>query len=1228
MTVLLVASAAGTLWLYIKSNNEKGLGSISSEWDLVNIWKYLPTVVVVILLAVWHRIDFSTRILQPWANLRKGPASAEDTVFLDLLTPMLPTLIWTASRIKAWPSLITILTVLLMGLVRALSTGLIQVNTISFVTPDFPLQKTANFDASGWNAKTNDNVSATLYYGTWAQGLPWPEWTFGNATFEPLRPSLLSSETAGLPPNSTATLRKTMPKGNSTAKSHNATTTGNLNATSYTAITTGFFPHMECEEAHIDDRGIRTTNKNTYSANITFESSSCKVDVELPLLDPTAVNTWKTVGRNPERSFVGSFKQVACPDKSQRFLASVTLVDTNMKLVNSSSLFCRPSYSVKSVTVQVALPGNQPRADWSTFERGSGLLDNMDPMVLLSHLVNSTMYAGFPAVKQPAKTSVNNDPFLRAASVSLLRADLDTIYLEPFLDPKVMELHIRNAYSGMAAITVQKRMLHAASDTSLGEPILGTSAHDEQRLCVPWENAFLMIGLLVVCAVLSTILVFKRPNGVVPRDPRSIGGVGLILRNSSELHRRCERGLAQLQYSIRESGLSSHVYFAGGQPRFVVDIDDKARMEKQSSSTSLDEPDKMWRPFVLTIRGRLSSIIVPIIFIAVLELIQRLSDRSSGFVAISGAGWERFFISVVPALVKSLVGALFASINHNTQLLTPHHAMASGKQKSMRQGFFSHNLGRLPIWSIWVSLYDHHWAAAFSALGTMLAALLTIVVAGLYSITSVDFATTSVPVQRTDSFGVAWNGSTTFQDGGAAQALSLITWQNLTYPQWTYDDLVFPSLTLGAGALVGGLEAAQRVTVTVPARRAVLDCDINKPEKVKVGMTSKTSYEFTIFTDIKSRCPDSTGKIVPTRISSIFSNVTGFGGELGQLWETGDTIQYISPGINKPPPVNKSGCHSLIFYYGSFPSEQELKQKRAPYNLTSSEAQVTTMACTQLIQEIDVSLSLQVLAGGSLTMDPSRIPVPDERTARYVNDGSPAASNVQEYQVMYPLRNYFKPVTSDPDTVQHLQALRGLDGFYQAAVVAGGLDPASLVGSENASRLNQITNKLYGRYMAQVMHRIMRSSEPTTTSTTNGSQTPSSQQQQNTLSATVTQSQTRLLQNKNQKLILQALLGAMMLCVGGSWWFMPHKKLLPHPPASIAGTAVMLARSGLWGRGGGGGGFDGEEESPLLQDGAEWLDDDDIIKPLERWMSHEVECVFGARHDGSVGVNVVHRRRR
>ncbi|KAK6827409.1 hypothetical protein PG987_010750 [Apiospora arundinis] len=740
MTVLLVASAAGTLWLYIKSNNEKGLGSVSSKWDLVNIWKYLPTVVVVILLAVWHRIDFSTRILQPWANLRKGPASAEDTVFLDLLTPMLPSLIWTVSRIKAWPSMITILTVLLMGLVRALSTGLIQVNTISFVTPDFPLQKTANFDASGWNAKTNDNVSATLYYGTWAQGLPWPEWTFGNATLEPLRPSLLSSETA--------TLRKTMPTGNSTAKSHNATTTGNLNATSYTAITTGFFPHIECEEAQIDDRGVRTTNKNTYSANITFESSSCKVDVELPLLDPTAVSTWKTVGRNPERSFVGSFKQVACPDKSQRFLASVTLVDTNMKLVNSSSLFCRPSYSVKNVTFQVALPGNQPRVDWSTFEGGSGLLDNMDPMVLLSHLVNSTMYAGFPAVKQPAKTSVNNDPFLRAASVSLLRADLDTIYLEPFLDPKVMELHIRNAYSGMAAITVQKRMLHAASDTSLGEPILGTSAHDEQRLCVPWENASLMIGLLVVCAVLSTILVFKRPNGVVPRDPRSIGGVGLILRNSSELHRRCERGLAQLQYSIHGSGLSSHVYFAGGQPRFVVDIDDNARMEKQSSSTSFDEPDKMWRPFVLTIRGRLSSIIVPIVFIAILEFIQRLSDRPSGFVTISGAGWERFLISVVPALVKSLVGALFASINHNTQLLTPHHAMASGKQKSMRQGFFSHNLGRLPI-----------------------------------CITSVDFAMTSVPVQRTDSFGVAWNGSTAFQDGGAAQALSLITWQNLTYPQ-------------------------------------------------------------------------------------------------------------------------------------------------------------------------------------------------------------------------------------------------------------------------------------------------------------------------------------------------------------------------------------------------------------------------------------------------------------
>ncbi|KAK8105107.1 hypothetical protein PG999_008466 [Apiospora kogelbergensis] len=1110
MAVSLFILAAAILGLYIASTRNQGLGSASPNDSIVYLWRYLPTtgqfdststlqfiltqffaIVIVVLLAVWNGIDFSTRLLQPWVNLQNGPAPAESTLLLDLLTPMLPVMLWTASKLKTWPSLLTLSAVLSLDVIastqssslltntqRVLSTGLFQISTVPIARHDFPLLKDANFDVSGWNANVNDNVTAMVYYGIWTQRLPLPEWTFDNVTLEPLRPL---SDTAKKPVNSL-----------------------------YRGTTKGFISTMECEEAHIDSGGVRITNDYTNMANITFESPSCKAEVALPLIDPTTgIKTWKAAGRNPNRSFVGTSQFVTCPDRSRRFLASVTLVDSNMRLLQSSSLFCRPSYFVQNVNVEVALPGNRPRVDWTTFKAGTVQLEHLDPVDLLSNIVSSARSAGFPTVKQPSNTSVNNDPFLRAASVSLLRDDLDTIYLEPFLDPKVMMEHIRNAFSGMASILVHNRMLSATAQS-----LLGTSSHDEARVHVPPGTALPIFGLLVLCALFSILLLVLRPRGIVPRDPRSIGGIGIILRNSRDLQRRCGHGLFQLRQSIRDAEFYSYV-LPGNRAKFVVaEIAANDREEKRTcpKMAAPNQNQELWQPIVLANWCRILSISVPLLLVAALEYIQRASDRSNGFVAIPNAAAAHYSVNIVPAMVMWATGALFASINFNILLLSPYKSMVGGKA-SMGQGILSHNLGRLPLVSLLVSIRDKHTSACFSAIGTIMGTFLTIVVAGLYSVTSIDVET-QASVRRTDSFGMKWDGSA-FEDGGAAQALSLITWQNLTYPQWTYDDLVFPILSM-EGVEASSTETGGRVNVSVPARRAVLQCDASEPEKVTVGVLSNLSSSFTIFTELRSRCPGSTGRPIPTRIGSTISNLTGVGGQLGHLWETA-TIAQGGPFSGKPPPINKPGCHSLIAYYGSFPSE--FTHRQAPFNLSSSEARVTTLACTQLVQEVDVTLSLQILAGGSLGVDLNRAPIPDEGTARLVNAGTPDASNVQEYQVAFPISYYFRPVTSDAGVLRRLQTLRGLDGFYQAVVLGGrGRDPDDLVGRENVTRLIEATSKMYGRYMAQVMHRIMRSPN-----TTGGGSSAS----QRTFTAAATHSQTRLRQNVGPKVALQVLLGLM-----------------------------------------------------------------------------------------------------
>ncbi|KAK7955821.1 uncharacterized protein PG986_005043 [Apiospora aurea] len=1118
------------LWLrrHILITRNQGLGSTSSTDGIVYLWKYLPTTGelgspvhiahVNVLMAVWHGIDFSTRLLQPWANLQSGPKTADSTLLLDLLTPILPVMVWTASKVKAWPSLLAITAVI-----------------VEFYLPAY-----SRFDASGWDPNTNDNVSSTVYYGVWAQKLPWPDWTFENATLEPL----LAPETDGT-----------------------------RRAKSYTGTTRGFFPALECDEARIDG-DPRMTSQYTYTANITFNAPSCSAELNLPLLDSTQVALWKGIGKPPERSFVGTSQFVTCPDQTQRYFAAITLVDSSMKLLRSSSLFCRPSYSVQNVTVQVALPENKARVEWDTLAPEPAQMEGLDPMDLMSYLVNSTRLANLPLVKQPNKTAVNNDPFIRAASASLLRGDLDTIYLESFLDSKVLADHLRNAFSGMASIAVHTSMLGTTQALSLG-----TSVHDEARVRVPAGAALPICGLLLLCALLSLLLLALRPRDVVPRDPRGIGGIGVILRNSHELQRRCGSSLPLLQRSMQYAQLSSYTS-SEAQPKFLVNIEDHVGGKEHKGP--IKDPDKsqeMWQPIVFTIWCRPLAVALPLLLIAALEYIQRTSDTSNGFVVIPKAISAHYAATIIPAVIMWALGALFSSMHFNTLLLSPYHAMKSIDGATARRSTLSHNLGRLPLVSLFASLRDRHHAACFSALATILGAFLTIVVAGLYSFASVNVEK-SITVRRTDGFNVSWYG---LEDDGAGQALSLIVWQNLSYPRGTYDDLVFPNLALNETD-TSAAEDTGRIAVSVPARRAVLECDVQKPEEVKV--------------EIRNRCPGSTGKPIRTSISSTIANVTGFGGQLGNVWETASIITggplYTS---NHPPPKNSPGCHSLIFYYGSFPSE--IPQSRTSRNLSSSEAQVTTLASSRW--------------GSSLGIDPSRPPVPDEETARFVNAGTPDASNVQQYQVAFPLTNGFRPVTSNDAVLRDLRTLRGLDGFFQAVVLAdGGLDPASLVGGENAPRLVEAMSKMYGRYMAQAMHRVMRSSD---------AMPPPSQR---TLPAVAAQAQTRLRQNAGPKVALQVLLGLMSVCAVAGWLAMRDTKFLPHEPGSIAGVAALVAGSGLWGDAG----IErGRRAGPLVPDGAEWMDDEDLVK-AGRWDDEEdgVLFGFGPRADGSVGVHVLHRR--
>ncbi|KAI1874883.1 uncharacterized protein JN550_002312 [Neoarthrinium moseri] len=107
------------------------------------------------------------------------------------------------------------------------------------------------------------------------------------------------------------------------------------------------------------------------------------------------------------------------------------------------------------------------------------------------------------------------------------------------------------------------------------------------------------------------------------------------------------------------------------------------------------------------------------------------------------------------------------------------------------------------------------------------------------------------------------------------------------------------------------------------------------------------------------------------------------------------------------------------------------------------------------------ALGLPVNTFDGDAVDPTGLPVPDKKTARYVNDRTAKAANAQELPVQFALGK-FQSVACQEDMPQSLAAPCDLDLFYQAVVVSSNIKPIDLVEQDIGARLVTATSKMHG----------------------------------------------------------------------------------------------------------------------------------------------------------------------
>ena len=570
---------------------------------------------------------------------------------------------------------------------------------------------------------------------------------------------------------------------------------------------------------------------------------------------------------------------------------------------------------------------------------------------------------------------------------------------------------------------------------------------------------------------------------------------------------------------------------------------------------------KWWTPFTASIPALISALGLPLGVIVALELIQWRSDDHDGIYTVSDNKWTEVYSHYIPGLVMLILAAQINMLDFNIALFTPWNNLANGNAVHKRS-VLNNILGRSPPSAFLQAIRTRSLGAMLSIAAATVASVLTVIVSGLYYVQYFSTNGPSISLTQTDSFDLKWADSFS-NDNGAGALVNLIMHQNFSFPQFTYEDLVFPKLFLNNSALT--MDTLTTVTGSsshiLPAVRANLKCDVIPSDSFslsteKAGPASAYATDQAFIT-VRANLPDSChlGGTDGTDDFFLYENnfelpsggkATYAGAQLDLLFGENATT-YGNYGENRgqyigdSPPV---GCPSLAFTFGRFQLD------------STDKSQVTTMVCYQEIQGLNANVTLRP---NSTTIDPSSPPIVQESSVFQHDNPLANASSAKtfDFRIQNNLAQemtVFNGGSSTPATDP--SSTNTFDIFFQAII--NGTSPhsaASLAGPNNQDVLITAITNFYQVYMAQAISANMRGP----LNNLNRRQTSSPL----TTTSPTTISTPRLVQDKDSKLILQVLLGIMTALSLAAYLLTRFHRVLPCNPCSIAGTMSLLAGSDL-----------------------------------------------------------------
>ncbi|OAG35913.1 hypothetical protein AYO21_09915 [Fonsecaea monophora] len=1145
--LLFLALIAGLIILWRFAQIENGIRTAITSNHYA--WTYGPTALLVVILVPWRLVDFHCRALAPWSHLRHGPAPAKESLLLDYISPPLPLALAKAVPNHDWAVVASGVGMLLLRIVIVFSTGLLV------LTPTSDTKVVSDALVNSKFVGTNFTIGPSAidtelmeFYGIQERGLNYQYGTSASVAYDTL-------DLQSLPANSTVT-----------------------------ATVNGVFPFFDCEVVTPEVIGNNFTWSNDGSypygdlleLRLTLSPAHCPpMSSYYQLCQAPNCPVGRSIISDESWNTFGPPTDDLDPCSN---LYALTLIDItfekvtghpqntsaawNVNLAESVGLVCSRGYTIDKVNITINTADPTSKGGVNTtgpLERVADVLPGYSYYNLSMAFENEVFVNSLPPTPEAPKIYDFANFFAILAGGSAV--DL--------LNATILRTTAEKAFKGVGVQLAHSYLRKRDNATTTASVV-----YQEPRLQVRELSVWAMCAGFALLALAAAAVLQWRTTDVVSRQPNSIGAQAAILAASPTLQRSLEAvssySSAQSNAHLEDLVATSSFDSGRANPEFCI----KTTVQEGTQQRPADEHSNhsWWETSSTTPWFMSAALGLPLTVIAVLEVLQRESDAHNGLVTISSSGIYRSLPTILTSVVLICIAIMYDAIDFAAATLAPYQALTRGSAPA-KQTLLRTSSGELPIWSTLKAVRERHMEAAVASMAALIGSLLTIIASGLYTIEAVPVVL-GVSVTASDKFVPSFG---TTSDGSAGAIFTLIEQNNASYPAFTYDGLAFPKIepsSLGAEALKQLDDSASPVTLhaDVVAMRASLNCTLVPRENMNMTMQGAPSAHadpscrdnhITFYADLPPTCPHFlTGDNELVTNITFATDVQHNCGDPGGLsiheqvvlnnqgatdaFLTDDNVGYTLGAASNPP-----GCPSLAFMSGYFVE-----------NVTSTE-NVTAMTCIQGLEEVHAETIFTVSSDGSFQVKSE--PKVDESSARWL----------QAFNSTFWFTNSktFAPFDREAPTL--------LTDYFYSQVNYGpdGIPADELTGPANTQRFVDATQRMYRRYMAQLIHGTMRRS-------LNQTEAATAPQYRGSVSGV---ERLRLKQNATSKLILQIFLGIMLACGLFVYGRRNMRRILPQGPWSIVGTMSLLAGSEVIDR-------------RIIPAGAEFMSDDELKRVFEGYV--------------------------